>query len=206
MQRWCAANGVKLLAVFTDHVSGAADLDKRPGLLAALTAIRDRKAGVLLVAKRDRLARDSVLAAVVESMVERNGAVVRTADGTGDGDGPEAILMRRIVDAVSEYERLVIRSRTREALAVKRARGERISREPRYGWRQKPDGVHVALDAREQQAVRLVRKYRRDGLALRRIGERLLAAGLGPRSSRRWHPQTIASIICANGASSGVPQ
>ena len=195
--RWCAANGVRLLAVFSDHVSGAAGIDQRPGLLAALAAIRDKHADVLLVAKRDRLARDSLVAALVERLVERDGAAVRAADGTGNGDGAEAILLRRIVDAFAEYERVMIRARTCAALAVKKKRGERISREPRYGWAIMPDGVHIALDAREQRIVGLVRNYRRRGLALRQIGRRLLAAGLRPRSGRQWHPQTIASIVAA---------
>ncbi len=33
-------------------------------------------------------------------MAEREGATVLTADGTGDGDDPEAVLMRRIVARV----------------------------------------------------------------------------------------------------------
>lgn len=53
---WCARNGVELVAVHHDHgVSGGAELDKRPGLLAALDELE--RGDVLLVAKRDRLAR-----------------------------------------------------------------------------------------------------------------------------------------------------
>lgn len=87
----------------------------------------------LLVAKRDRLAHDTLLAATIERLVERDGAAVRSAEGLGDGDAPEAVLMGRIVDAFAEYERLVIKARTRAALALKKSRSERISREPRYG-------------------------------------------------------------------------
>jgi len=69
----------------------------------ALTA---QGAGVLLVAKRDRLARDVIVSAVVERLVERQGARVMAADGTGNGDSPEAELMRRIADAFSVYAEL----------------------------------------------------------------------------------------------------
>jgi len=99
------------------------------GLLEALAALKEHGAGVLLVAKRDRLARDSMTAAMVERLCERSGAIVRTADGAGDGDGPEAVLMRRMVDAFAEHERLLIKARTKAAMAVKRSRDERISRE-----------------------------------------------------------------------------
>ena len=63
----CQKNGWQLVGTFTDAgVSGAAQLDKRPGLLDAVNAVT--RGGVLLVAKRDRLARDVVACAVVERM------------------------------------------------------------------------------------------------------------------------------------------
>ena len=97
LERWCAAHGAQLVATYSDDgVSGAAELDRRPGLVAALAALKTHGAGVLLVAKRDRLARDNYVSAIVHRLVERSGATVRSADG--DGDGPEAVLMRRIAD------------------------------------------------------------------------------------------------------------
>ena len=49
LARWCADAGAELVAVHEDiDVSGGAPLDKRPGLLAALTDLREFGAGVLL--------------------------------------------------------------------------------------------------------------------------------------------------------------
>jgi len=199
--RWCHAHGAELVATFIDHgVSGGAPLDKRPALLEALAALKEHGAGVLLVAKRDRLARDKMVAAMVERLAERAGATVRTADGAGEGDGPEAILMRRIVDAFAEYERLLIKARTKAALAVKRSRGERISREAPYGYRLAADGVHLVADQREQRVLDLVAKYRTEGLTLRAIGARLEGMGLLPRGRGKWNPATLASIVSALAA------
>jgi site-specific DNA recombinase len=192
---WCARHGCTLVAVHTDQgVSGGAELDKRPGLLAALADVRTHHAGLLLVAKRDRLARDTILAGMIERLVEREGAAVRTTDGTTDGDGPEGMLMRRIVDAFAEYERLLIQARTRAALAVKRTRGERIGDIP-YGYGLAADRVHLEPRADEQETRRLIEGYRRAGLTLRAIGARLAARGILPRSGGRWHPQTVANVL-----------
>lgn len=197
LARWCAANGAELVAVHTDAgISGGAALDKRPALLAALAELQATGAGVLLVAKRDRLARDTMNAALIERMVERTGATIRTTDGTTDGDGPEAVLMRRIVDAFAEYERLLIKARTKAAMGVKRTRGERVGDIP-YGYRLAEDGVHLDADADEQTTLALVREYRADGLTLRAIADRLQAAGILPRSGGRWHPQTVARLAKA---------
>jgi DNA invertase Pin-like site-specific DNA recombinase len=197
LQNWCASRSVVLADVFTDQgVSGGAALDKRPGLLAALAALKQYNASILLVARRDRLARDVLVAALVERLVERDGATVQSADGTADGAGPEAVLMRRILDAFAEYERLVIRARTRAALALKRSRGERTGGIP-YGYRLAADGVHLEPCRTEQRVLRMVRRYHGRGFTLRRIAARLQARGMLPRSGTRWHPQTIASIVAA---------
>jgi DNA invertase Pin-like site-specific DNA recombinase len=73
LKQWCTAHGKRLVLICTDRgVSGGAALDQRPGLLAALAAIKKFAAGVLLVAKRDRLARDTLVAAMVERLAERD--------------------------------------------------------------------------------------------------------------------------------------
>jgi len=111
-----------------------------------------------------------------------------------DGDEPEAVLMRRIVDAFAEYERLLIKARTRAALAVKRSRGERTGDIP-YGFQLGADGVHLELLPTEQAVVASVRDARAAGLSLRAIRDQLGTEGFTPRSGGRWHIQTIANIL-----------
>ena len=121
LNAWCERHDARLGAIYEDiGVSGASPLEKRPGLNDALDALVLEGAGVLLVAKRDRLARDVVIAAVVERMAQRVGARLLSADGTGNGDGPEDQLMRHLLSAFSEYERLLIGARTRAALRVRK--------------------------------------------------------------------------------------
>jgi DNA invertase Pin-like site-specific DNA recombinase len=52
-------------------ISGAPELDKRPGLLEALNA--PEKGTILLVVRRDRLARDTLTAAMAEWIATRAG-------------------------------------------------------------------------------------------------------------------------------------
>ena len=197
LAKWCAANGAQLVAVHQDiGVSGGAALDERPGLLAALADVKAVGAGVLLVAKRDRLARDVVVAAMVERLVEREGARLLTSDGTGNGEGPEAQLMRGIVDVFAQYERALIRARTKAALAVKKARGERTGSVP-YGFRLSADSVHLEADDVEARAVALAKQLRAEGNTLRNVGARLLAEGFAPRGGATWHPDTVARIVAA---------
>ena len=81
---WAEREAVEVVAFHEDiGVSGGTEIDKRPGLLAATEALRTEGAGILVVAKRDRLAPDVLTSAVVERLCERTGARVASADGTG---------------------------------------------------------------------------------------------------------------------------
>ena len=105
-------------------LSGSKGIEDRPGLLDAVNALK--RGDTLLIAKRDRLGRDVVAVALIERLIAHKGARVVSAAGEGtDSDEPTALLMRRIVDAFGEYERLLIGSRTRAALKAKRAQGLR---------------------------------------------------------------------------------
>ena len=199
MHRWCKAHGTQLVAVHEDlGVSGGAPLEKRPGLLAALDEIAGNNAGVLLVAKRDRLARDVVVAAMVERLAQRQGARIKAADGTGNGTGPEAMLMRGIVDLFAQYERAVIRTRTRAALAVKKAKQERIGQVP-YGYRLGADRVHLVPQEQEQAVIQRVHSLKQEGLSIRAVAGRLNDENV-PSRGTRWHPTTVARLLTRDTA------
>ena len=191
---WATKNNVRVVEYFEDiGVSGGTELDKRPGLLLALEAIKEHKATYLVVAKRDRLARDVLTAALVERLCKRSGASIVSADGTGNGTGPEAQLMRGIVDLFAQYERAIIRTRTKAALAVKIARGERVGGIP-YGWKLNEAGA-LEHDESEVQAIELAKRLKTDGKSLRFIANALADAGHTPRTGKKWHVQVVKRMI-----------
>jgi DNA invertase Pin-like site-specific DNA recombinase len=186
--------------MFEDRgISGGSEIEKRPGLLAALAAIKDHGAGVLVAAKRDRIARDIVIAATIEQSARRAGAAVVTADGASDGAGPEGAMMRGIVDVFAAYERGVIKSRTRAALAVKRARNERIGQIP-FGFVLATDGVHLIADTAEQGVIAQIRALRAAGFSLRAVVAECARVGLQNRGGRPFQLTSIANILRVNPA------
>jgi len=192
--QYAEANGLTLAATFDDlGISGAAPVDDRPGLLQAIEAVKANQATILLVAKRDRLARDVVIAAVAERLLSKLGARIVSADGTANGDGPEASLMRSILDAFAQYERALIRARIKAALAVKKDRGERTGSIP-FGYDLGPDGKTLRLNDKEQQAIKRMRTMRNNGKSLRQIAVYLTRHGYAPRGGR-WHPTTVMRVL-----------
>lgn len=193
VESWCRANGFELVAVEADAgISGGAELDKRPGLLRALDAVRRCKAEVLVVVKRDRLARDYMLAGMAERLVAKAGAKVVATDGGGNGDAPEDMLMRGIQDVFAQYERLLIKFRTKVALAHKKAKGEKYAPVP-FGFRE-VEGRLVEVEA-EARVVAHILRQRQAGRTLVEIADELNTQGIQGKRGGRWYASTVRYLI-----------
>ena len=176
IELWATRQGVTVVAVHRDlGVSGATPLADCKGLMAALEDLRVHGAGLLVVAKRDRLARDVMKSAMAEARAEALGARIVSAAGEGDGTDPAAKLMRTIIDAFAEYERLIIGARTKAALAVKKTKAERIGGIP-YGF---SDVNGKLVPNEDEQRVIIEAKYLSStGLSMRGICAQFAVKGV----------------------------
>jgi DNA invertase Pin-like site-specific DNA recombinase len=195
IEAWAKRSGVIVVAWHEDRLCGATPIDKRPALLAAIDALAEYGAGVFVIAKRDRLARDVVAAAMIERLAERSGARVVSAAGEGtDNDDPSSMLMRRMVDAFAEYERSLIRARTKAALAVKSARGERVGTVA-FGKCVAADGRTLIEHEGEVAIIARVREARGRGVTFRSIVAELEAVGIKSRAGRPFGLAQVAGMV-----------
>lgn len=188
LERWAEATGAHLAQVFVEEVSGGAPLDKRPVLLQAIAIVAELGAASLVVQRLDRFSRDPLTAALAESELRKSGACLACSDGAGSGDSPTDELIRGILLSVARFEKALIRSRIKAALAVKRSRGERVGAAP-YGM--KTDGKMLAIHPDETVIVERLRALRASGLTLRAVIDRATAEGLLNRAGK---PFTLAAV------------
>jgi len=121
-----ALNGAGCEKVFTEKASGA--LRERPQLKAALDYMR--AGDTLVVWKLDRLARSiKQLIETVEEMGER-GIGLRSLTEAIDTTTAGGKLVFHVFAALAEFERGVIRERTKAGLEAARARGKLGGRPP----------------------------------------------------------------------------
>lgn len=205
IESWAARQGISIASWKADEgVSGAAPIAERPGLVAAYGALREHGAGVLVAARRDRFACDVFVAGLVEQAALASGATLRTADGSESSLARESApgaqsWTRGAVDLFVAYQRAINRARTREALAAKRARGERVGAVP-YGYRLAPDGLHLEADAAEQAVLVRVRELSSAGLSQREIVEDLAAHGVVGRTGAPLQKTQVARILLRTAA------
>lgn len=194
-ESYAARHDCRITAYFRDEgVSAGKPLDKRPGLAEAISVLEP--GGVLLVAKRDRIFRaDPFECALIERAVRARGARILSAAGEGtEDDSPGSVLMRRLLDAFGEYERLLIGARTRAVLQSKRRRGE-ISGPVPYGSRRSADGIHLEACPEDLEAAAEVRRLRQSGRSIRQVAADLNARGIPTKRGGPWAYGSVSAIL-----------
>jgi len=187
--------GWELAGPFVDEdVGGAVGLERRPALIEAMA--EHGHGETLLIAKRYRLGRDPMLIAMIEAAIARKGGRILSAAGEGtDDDSPSSILMRRMVDAFAEYERLIIKARTRSALAAKKRRGERTGGVP-FGHDLAEDGIALVENPAELEALAAIRRLKAEGLSLRKIALELDRLGIPPKQGGpAWSHTAVKKLL-----------
>lgn len=107
--------------IFEDRASGASR--SRPKLASALAAVG--QGDTLVVVRIDRLARSlSHLLEIVEAL-RGKGAYFRSIHDPIDTSSPQGMLMTQMLGAFAEFERALIRERTRAGLKAAVARGSK---------------------------------------------------------------------------------
>lgn len=193
----CRTRGWTIAAEFTEVESGKRN-DRRE-LTAALHHAKVT-GGTLVIAKLDRLSRNASFIAALQD----SGARFIAADM------PEANeVVVHIMAAIAEAERKAIASRTKEALAAAKARGQTLGN---------PNGAAALRRAAKGNSAAVAKiEADADAFALRLVQdiERMRAAGLHslPALARglnegnfkttrggRWHPSSVRNLLARQAA------
>ena len=199
---WAAAQGTRVAAEYRETESGK--VSARPELARALAHAK-RTGCVLVVAKLDRLARDTRF--VLE--VLDSGAAIAFCD-MPDMQGPQARLMLTQFSAFAEYEAALISQRTKAALAAAKARGVKLGNPKgaapllRYHARRRARGEplpgtiaaqHAAFE-RVADMQPLLRELAAEGFTSRRaIADELNERGVQAPRGGKWHPTGVSRLL-----------
>jgi DNA invertase Pin-like site-specific DNA recombinase len=128
--------GVAVERIYTDH--GFTGTNRaRPGLAQALAATRG--GDTLVVPKLDRLARSVPDARAIGDSLAARGVKLQIGSSTHDPNDPMGKLFFNILATFAEFEADLIRMRTREGMAVARAKGKLRGKKPKLSDRQQKE-------------------------------------------------------------------
>ena len=127
LRDYAERRGLETTAEYVDHgVSGAKE--KRPALDQLLTDARLRRFDLVACIKLDRLARSVRHLTTLAAELEVLGIDLIALDQAIDTTTPGGRLLFHTLAAVAEFERDLIRERTRAGIAAARRRGAKLGR------------------------------------------------------------------------------
>lgn len=128
--------GVAPERIYTDH--GLTGTNRaRPGLDQALAAVRE--GDTLVVPKLDRLARSVPDARAIADQLQQKGVKLALGASVYDPTDPMGKMFFNILATFAEFESDLIRMRTREGMAIARAKGKLRGKQPKLSVKQQKE-------------------------------------------------------------------
>ena len=128
--------GVSENLIYTDHGLTGTNRD-RPGLDQAIAAVR--AGDTLVVPKLDRLARSVPDARAIAEQLETKGVKLTLGGSVYDPTDPMGKMFFNILATFAEFESDLIRMRTREGMAIARAKGKLRGKQPKLSAKQQKE-------------------------------------------------------------------
>ncbi len=112
-----------------------------------------RQGDVLVITRLDRLGRSTKDLLTIVGDLEDKGVQLEVLEQSIDTSTPEGKLFFTMVAAFAEFEREIMRSRTRDGLAAARARGRLGGRKPKLSGKQTIEVSRLYDDGRPVQEI-----------------------------------------------------
>ena len=200
IRAYSTLKGLELVEVVTDAgVSGGKPLASRQGGQRLLTALRQRRASAVVMLKLDRGFRNATDCLATVERWDKTHVALHVVDLGGnaiDTTSAAGRFMLVVLAGAAEMERNLTRERTRSAMAVKKANGQRVGTVP-YGYELADDGMTLVPSEAEQAVIRDIHAMRGEGMTLQRIAERLTERGVPTKTgrSKRWGHSAVARLL-----------
>lgn len=200
LRTYARRGGFRLVRIETDDAkSGTLPAEERPGLVAALKAIRAGDAdGLLVPGDLDRLARElTIQEAIITQVWKIRGVVHTTTRGElerDDPDDPMRTAIRQFMGVFAQLDRAMVAKRMRNGRKAKAAAGGYIGNgSPPFG--QRSVDKELITDEREAAVTARMRGLRDAGMSFRQIADQLNEEGLMSKRGGTWHPMTVRRVL-----------
>ncbi len=200
IKAYCTMRGIDLADIITDAgVSGGKPLASRDGGQRLLSALKGRQAESVVMLKLDRMFRNAGDCLTTVERWEKNGVALHVVDLGGnaiDTTSAAGRFMLVVLAGAAEMERNLTRERTRSAMAVKRANGQRIGSVP-YGYDLGPDGAKLVPNEAEQAVIAEIQAWRSARWTLEQIADELTTRSVPTKTGKSecWTHQAVARIL-----------
>ena len=188
---YARAHDMELVQICTEIKNTNNDLD-HPQLEKVLKAAAKEEFDVLVIARLDRLTRNiRYLNAIIAEICVKYGVGLISIEEGLDTSADSGQLAINIIDIFTKWDSKRISDRTREIIARKRERGERVGHAP-FGYTyQNKKLVEVP---EEQRTVELICRKRDEGMSYHKIARLLNEESIASKRGGIWYAETVKTV------------
>lgn len=194
IEKFCQKNPhITLSKIYRDAGLSGSTIENRPALLQLL---EDAKQGLfkkVIVAKLDRIARDTFYTLWIEKELTKYGVELYSISEPYRWDDPAQKIFLQMISSFAEYEKSRIVERLHSGRKKKLESGEYAGGRPAYGYNAK--NGNLAINTKEAEVVQKIRSLRMGRLSYQKIAEHLNLAGIKPKGGTRFYASTIRYIL-----------
>lgn len=198
IENYCRANNLELAQIFEDPaLSGSLEPMERPGLLAALEALKAEEITQFIVPRLDRLARDAFLNLWLEKEIRKMGAELISINEPYRWEDPTQKLLLTMVAAFAEFERSLITTRLSSGRKTKARQGGYAGGKAPIGYKEIRGSKALAVDEDKASTVRRVFELKDiyPKATLKAMADTLNAEGCTTKMGKLFHPMQVKRIL-----------
>lgn len=193
---------LKIECVYKDDGVSAKDLN-RPSMIQLIKRIEDGEISRVIVYKLDRITRSTSDLDYLLKFFEKHDVEFSSVSETLDTSTATGKMMVKFIGMFAEWERGMTIERTKQALSVKRSRGEKLGGIVPYGYKAinsqvvrmgKPVKVLIQ-DETEHPVVNGILDAHREGRGYADIAANLNKMGIPTRKGATWYASTVRAIV-----------
>lgn len=185
------AQGYQLVAIEVDNGISGKNFDARPAAQRILDAVTMDKVDAVIVYRSDRFSRQGIEGLMARRLFDEHGVqYLSVTEGLLKYD-----IMGFVQEGMSREERIKISERTKDALAKKKTKGERIGCQLPYG--QKVIKSEVVDVPAEKAIISRIKELRKDGLSTYKVTAAINAEGYATRKNTPFSRTQIVRILAA---------
>jgi len=202
IRAYCDLYGLHLARIIEDPGVSAKSL-KREGWQEVESLLSTNEIKGVVIFKLDRLTRNlgdwSYLIKTYFRDRVKNAKQLHSYSEKIDTSTATGRMFLNLVVMISEWEREIIAERTRDGLGVKRTRGEKLGGRMPFGKILAEDGISLADEPGQQEAIAAMKRLRIEGRTFRAIAEALEGMGIKTASGNEvWTPCSVQKILLRN--------
>ena len=184
-------NGWEVLSVYQE-VTDYSSSSNQPKLSEIISDSSSKGFDALVVPRLDRLTRNiRQLNTLISEVCMKNGVALISIDEGLDTRSECGGLALKIIDIITKWDTKRISDRTREIIARKRAKGERVGHAP-FGYTYRNKKL-VQVDA-ELKVVRQIRELRDKGNSYHKIAKFLNERKIPSKRGGIWYAETVKTV------------